>query len=226
MAGRPWFLRQLHSGTAKRTALHTFVHRLCNAHRCPTAGCPVLRTSCPRYPPDRAPWPYLAPGSIPGDVRAAAPGNHDANNPRAGGSTGCPQVCPPIHSRLGVSPPTRRVRALPATRPTGWAPHWAPKLTLLRRTAYRWQVETGRLVLRAQHTSRRGAWSNQRHARPGGRPDFRETLSGVSTLSKRTFQPNNRRRHKTHGFRLRMRTRAGRAILSSRRRKGRDRLAA
>ncbi|MEQ4208345.1 50S ribosomal protein L34 [Actinopolymorpha sp. B17G11] len=42
---------------------------------------------------------------------------------------------------------------------------------------------------------------------------------------KRTFQPNNRRRHKTHGFRLRMRTRAGRAILSARRRKGRQRLA-
>ena len=34
-------------------------------------------------------------------------------------------------------------------------------------------------------------------------------------MSKRTFQPNNRRRHKTHGFRLRMRTRAGRSILSS-----------
>ncbi len=45
-------------------------------------------------------------------------------------------------------------------------------------------------------------------------------------MSKRTYQPNNRRRSKTHGFRIRMKTRAGRAILAARRRKGRSELSA
>ncbi|MCB0919573.1 MAG: 50S ribosomal protein L34 [Actinobacteria bacterium] len=40
-------------------------------------------------------------------------------------------------------------------------------------------------------------------------------------MTKRTFQPNNRRRSRRHGFRLRMRTRAGRSIVNARRRKGR-----
>ncbi|MBA2439012.1 MAG: 50S ribosomal protein L34 [Acidimicrobiia bacterium] len=43
---------------------------------------------------------------------------------------------------------------------------------------------------------------------------------------KRTYQPNTRKRSKNHGFRHRMSTRAGRAIIKSRRRKGRKVLSA